>query len=70
MIGLLILIIVVVLIAAAVLGVIRALLATPLFAGLGPYANLIYALCVLLIVLIVVSMFYGDRSVLNLPRLR
>lgn len=59
MISLLIWIVVAIVICAAVLGVVRALLATPLFAGLAPYGGLIYALVVLILVLICVQLFYG-----------
>lgn len=55
MISLLITLIVVLLVAAAVLGVVKALLALPPFANLQPYANVIYALIVLLVILIAVS---------------
>jgi hypothetical protein len=61
LIGLLIWIIVVVIVGAAVLGVVRALLGTPLLAGLAPYGNLLEALIVLLIVLVALSLFYGGR---------
>jgi hypothetical protein len=66
-IALLIWIIVIVIVGAAVLAVVRAALATPLLSGLSPYANLIYALIVLLLVVWVVSHFYGG-SLLEPPR--
>jgi hypothetical protein len=59
MIGLLIWLIVVVLLAGAVLAVVRAVLATPLFATVQPYANVVYALAVLLILVIAVQQFYA-----------
>lgn len=69
LITLLIWLVAVVLVVAAVLGVVRALLALPMFAGMQPYTALIYALIVLIIVLIVVSMFVGGGSPsLRLPR--
>ncbi len=58
MIGLLIWLIVVLLIAGAVLAVVRAVLATPLFVSIQPYGNVVYALIVLVIVLIIVQLFY------------
>lgn len=51
MISLIIWLIVVLIIVAALLGVLRAVLALPGMAFLGPYSNLIYALVVLLVVL-------------------
>lgn len=69
LIGLIVWIILVVLVVAAVLAVVRALLALPPFAGLQPYTALIYALFGLLVILIVVSMFYGSGPV-SVPRLR
>jgi hypothetical protein len=68
MIELAIWIIVVVIVGIAVLGVVRAVLATPLFAGMQPYANVLYALIVLLIVLVCVAMFYGGSF--NAPAVR
>ncbi len=68
MIGLLIWFLVVLIVAGAVLSVVRAALATPLLAWVAPYAGLIYALVVLLIVLLVVQAFYG--SPLSLMPLR
>jgi len=59
MIGFLIWLIVVLLVAGAVLAVVRAALATPLFGWLAPYAGLVYALIVLLVVLVCVEAFYG-----------
>ena len=67
MISLLIWFLVIVIVAAAVLAVVRAALALPIFAGLAPYTNLVYALVVLLIILAVVQMFYGSGP-LTLPR--
>lgn len=63
MIGLLIYLVIVLIVAAAVLGVVRALLALPGFNGLQPFAGLIYALIVLIAVLWVVSIFYGGIGV-------
>ncbi len=65
MIGLLIWLIVVVLIAGAVLAVVRAVLATPLFASMQPYGHVVYALIVLVIVLIIVQMFYAGGPPLD-----
>jgi hypothetical protein len=71
MIGLIIWLIVVLLVAGAVLGVVRAVLATPLFAAVQPYGNVIYALIVLLLVLVIVQMFYGGAPWdVGLPRFR
>ena len=67
MIGLLIWLIVVLLVAGAILGVVRAVLATPVFSGMQPYANVVYALIVLLVVLIVVSMFYNGVIGWDMP---
>ena len=59
MVDLIICLIIALLIAAAVLGVVRTLLALPGFAGFAPYGAVIYALVVLLIVLLVVSYCFG-----------
>jgi len=64
--SLLIWLIIVGLVAAAVLAVVRAALALPIFAGLAPYTTLIYSFCVLLVILVVVSHFYGG-NVFGLP---
>lgn len=58
-IGFIVWLIVVILIAAAVLGVVRAVLALPVFASLQPYVGVVYALIVLLIVLLCASMLYN-----------
>jgi hypothetical protein len=59
------------LVAGALLGVVRAVLATPPFANVQPYANVIYALVVLLIVLVLVSMFMNGVPIgFNLERHR
>lgn len=70
MIGLIIWLIVVLLVMAAVLGVVRAVLALPIFANLQPYTNVIYALIVLLMVLLAVEMFSGGAlpNVWQFPR--
>ena len=68
MIDLLIWIVVVLIVAGAVLGVVRALLATPPFSGYQPYAGLIYALIVLIIVLICVSLFYSGPGTVDWAR--
>lgn len=68
MIGLIIWLIVVLLVAGAILGVVRAVLATPLFRDFQPYTNVIYALLVLLVVLVIVSMFYGGGPSWGVPR--
>lgn len=47
------------LILAAIFGVIRAVLALPLFGFLGPYLNVIYAILVLVFLIILVSMLAG-----------
>jgi len=59
MISLLICLIIALIVAAAVLMVVRALLALPGFAAFTPFGNVIYALVVLLIVLIVISYCFG-----------
>jgi hypothetical protein len=58
-IALIIWLIIVLLIAGGVLGVVRAVLATPAFANLSPYTGVIYALIVLLVILVCVSLFTG-----------
>lgn len=68
MISLLIWLILVLLVAGAVLGLVKAILALPLFANVQPYANVIYALVVLLVVLYVVDGFYhGGLGVFDAP---
>lgn len=62
MIGLILWLICVLLIAGAVLGVVKALLACQPFASFQPYANVVYALIVLLIVLVCVSAFYAGPN--------
>jgi Mg2+/Co2+ transporter CorB len=62
MISLLIWLVCVLLIAGAVLGVVRAVLATPAAATFQPYAGVIYALVVLIVVLLIVSLFYGGPT--------
>ncbi len=52
----------VLLIAGALLAVVRAVLALPVFSGLEPFAHLIYTLVVLLIVIVVVDAFYGSNA--------
>lgn len=59
MIGFIIWLVIVLFVAAAVLGVVRALLALPIFQNLQPYVNVIYALIVLLMILIIVQMMYS-----------
>lgn len=59
LIELIIWLILVLLVAGAVLGVVRAVLSTPPFLNLQPYANVVYALIMLLVVLVIVSMFYS-----------
>jgi hypothetical protein len=51
-------------VAAAVLGVVRAVLALPPMANLAPYGGVIYALILLLIVLAVID-FCFDYSLLS-----
>jgi hypothetical protein len=61
MIGLIICLIIALVVAAAVMGVVRALLALPAWAGFAPYGGVIYALIVLLVVLAVISYCFGAR---------
>ncbi len=63
MISLLITLIVVLIVAAGVLGVVAAILALPAFERVRPYANVVYALCVLLVILIAVSYLGYDLPV-------
>jgi len=55
MISLVICLILALVVAAAVLFVVRAILSLPFFASVQPFANVIYALIVLLIVLVVIN---------------
>ncbi len=55
MISLVICLVVALIIAAAVLGVVRAVLALPPMANMAPYGGVIYALILLLMVLIVIG---------------
>lgn len=55
MINLVICLVVALIIAAAVLGVVRAVLALPPMANFAPYGGVIYALILLLVVLIVIG---------------
>lgn len=57
--GLIICLIIALVIAAAVLGVVRAVLALPGWAGFAPYGGVIYALIVLLIVLAIINQCFG-----------
>lgn len=59
MIDLVICLIVALLVAAAVLGVVRALLVLPQMSTLAPYGGVIYALIVLLVVLVIVRYCFG-----------
>ncbi len=59
----------VLMVAGAVLAVVRAALALPFFSGLEPFANLVYALIVLIFVIAVVDAFYGSNA-LGLPHPR
>lgn len=68
LIALLLWLIVVVLVAGAVLGVVRAILATPPFESIAPYGGVIYALIVLLVVLVAVSLVYYGYGPIG-PRL-
>lgn len=63
MIGFLIWLVCVLLIVAAVLGLLRAVLALPPFSGLAPYTGVVYALVVLIVVLIIVDAIYGGPNV-------
>ncbi len=68
MIGLIICLIIALVVAAAVLGVLRAVLALPPMAGFAPYGGVIYALVVLLVVLLVIQYcFFGGYP--GAPRL-
>jgi hypothetical protein len=59
MIGLVICLIIALVIGGAVMGVVRAVLALPGWAGFAPYGGVIYALIVLLCVLMVISYCFG-----------
>jgi hypothetical protein len=61
MIELIIWLIVVLLVGAAILGVVRAVLALPPFETVRPYGNVVYALIVLLVILVAVSRFPGGH---------
>ncbi len=71
LISLVICLIIALLITAAVLGVLRAVLALPPLSGLAPYGGVIYALVVLLAILIIVSYCFGGFGYFGVPhRLR
>jgi hypothetical protein len=59
MIPLVVCLIIAIIVAAALLGVVRAVLALPGSATFAPYGNVIYALIVLLVVLVVVQYCFG-----------
>ena len=59
MIDLVICLIIALIVAAAVLGVVRALLALEPFTTVAPYGGVIYALIVLLIILLVINYCFG-----------
>ena len=72
LIGLIVFLILALLVAGAFLAVVRAILATPPFAEFQPYAGVIYALVVLLVVLVIVGMIYngGVPAVFDFGRTR
>jgi len=65
--GLIIWLVLVLLVAAAVLGVVKAVLALKIMQPLAEYTGVVYALIVLLIVLMIVSAFYGTGPLMRPP---
>ena len=57
--GLIICLLLALVVAAAVMGVVRAVLALPAWTGFAPYGGVIYALAVLLVVLAVIQFCFG-----------